>query len=449
MSAWMQPLGPANPAMATESWARPVPRMAFWLSILLVCLLPIQRFMLPFGFSLADVVLVLLIVFTAVWMWLTEQPLAFPLLLPMWLILTSSVIATLVGIRHVDSVVAVAQELYLFASFLALANLWRVLSRRDLDRLMKVWVIVAGLETLLALAGMFKVGPSVLYTKPSQTPEAAYEIVRAVGTHANANAAAVYLSVSYFVALATSWPLRVRVLAAAWLFCGLYATGSNGALLSTAFGTAVALLAFAILTNWRRLILFGGLACCLIILALTIVLFGGQIMTLIPHRLLASSDPLLFQTVGRFGHSLENRVAIIGWAWELYRHYPWGIGPNGFSTIQGSLHNDYMAFWFERGPLGLIGWLWLIVEVLTRPFTNLHLIAPTHRQWQLIALGAGFLATAVNAFSHEVSHMRQVWFLVALLFALSLAAGDALRRSPAGQFQVGRPSHVAPGYQAR
>lgn len=434
------PVGQILPhATVTTAAERSMPEAAFWLSVLLLCLLPIQRFMLPLGLSLADVVLILLIVLGAGLAWRANQPLALPLLLPMWLILMASVVATLVGIQHIDSVIAIGQEIYLFVGFLVLVNLWRSLTASQLDRLMKIWVIIACLETLLALAGMFRVGPSFLYTKPSQDADLAYEIVRAVGTHANANAAAVYLSVSYFVALATPWPRGVRLASAVWLFAGLYATGSNGALLSTAFGTVALILAYTCLQNRRRALLLAGMACCLVILALATALLVEPLLRFAPLHILGSREPLLFQTLGRFSHSLANRIMIIHWAWDIYRHYPWGIGPNGFSTMHGSLHNDYVAFWFERGPLGLIGWLWLIGESIMRPLRSLPFAANGFRRWQLLALSAGVLATAVNAFSHEVSHMRQLWFMIALLFALSLGALERAQTAAAAQPRADEP----------
>ena len=65
-------------------------QLGFWLSILVLCLLPLEWLMLPFGLKVADLALVLVTLYGLAKAWLTNQRLVFPLLLPMWLILLSS-----------------------------------------------------------------------------------------------------------------------------------------------------------------------------------------------------------------------------------------------------------------------------------------------------------------------------------------------------------------------
>jgi hypothetical protein len=72
----------------------------------------------------------------------------------------------------------------------------------------------------------------------------------------------------------------------------------------------------------------------------------------------------------------------------------------------------------ERGILGLAGLLWLYAA-LTRRAGRLSLTGWRWGVW-LPALGAGFVATAADAFFHEAFHYRHVVVLFALLFV----AGD-------------------------
>jgi hypothetical protein len=389
-------------------------RIGFWLLVLLLFLLPIEQMRFPFNVKPADLALVLLTLYGLLKAWQTHQRLDFPLLLPIWVILLSSSVATLVGFGRPDSIIAIMQEIYIFVWFMVLTNVLRALPLPDLDRVMKIWSVIACLESITTVMGMLRIGPSMFYR--SSFEQATTEFIRATGTYDNSNAVAVYLSVSFFILLATSWPIWLQSVLGVWLLVGMFATGSNGALLSTLGSLVVLVGGHLIVKNRRHIKLLiavigmgvGIVAAVLIILSLS--------SSLLSEFGLGTGEPLLFYTLGRLSHGATSRFDILMWAWETYGRYPWGTGPNTFASV---LHNDYAAFWFERGPLGIIGWLWLIAATLLRPLRVTNQLVNKHQRWQMLVLGAGFLACAVNAFSHEVSHMRQVWLLMAFLFALS------------------------------
>jgi O-antigen ligase len=394
--------------------------IAYWLLALALILLPLQWLLLPLNLAFADLALLSLILLTLAQAVAGRRVVVLPLLGPMLLILIASAISTAVGFGRFESAMVIVQEVYIFAWFLALTSQLRTLSPQEQDRLLKIWAIMACIESVTTILGMLKIGPAMFYTKPSRDVVVTGEITRAVGLHANSNAAAVYLSISFFAALATSWPRRRRWLVAAWIFVGIFGTGSNGALLSTAFGLGVLIFAYSFYANRNKVRLWGALATLgvgsafLLLLAtafLPISGFGG----------VNAGNKFLFYTIGRFSHSLESRLAIIDWSWRIYKTYPLGVGPNGYSTLRGSLHNDYVAFWFERGLLGLAGWVWLVLAATWTPFWAAAHIPLTEKQRYraIITLGAGFLACAANAFSHEISHMRQLWMLIVFLFAMS------------------------------
>lgn len=389
-------------------------QIGFWLSVLLLCLLPIEQMRFPFNFKPSDLTLVLLTLYGLLKSWQTHQRLDFPLLLPLWLILFSSSVATLIGFAHLDSIIAIVQEIYIFVWFIILTNVLRTFPLSDLDRLMKTWSVIACLESVTTLMGMLRIGPSMFYR--SGYEQATTEFIRATGTYDNSNSVAVYISVSFFVLLATSWPIWLRSMLGVWLLAGMFGTGSNGALLST-FGSLVLLiLVYSNLQNRRDvklLVAVTGIGAGIVIAVLFMLGFSSSLLS---EFALGTSEPLLVQTLGRLSHSATSRFDILAWAWETYRRHPWGTGPNSFGS---GLHNDYAAFLFERGPLGIIAWLWMIVATLLRPLQVSNQLVNGHQRWQVLVLGAGFLACAVNAFSHEVSHMRQVWLLMVFLFTLS------------------------------
>jgi hypothetical protein len=389
-------------------------QIGFWLSILVLCLLPIEWLMLPFRLKVADFALVLLTLYGLGKAWRTHQRLEFPLLLPIWLILLASLIATLVGFAHPDSIMAIVQEVYLFTWFIVLSNVLKTFPLSDLDRLMKIWSVIALAEAATTLMGMLRIGPRLFST----------EFGRAVGTYVNPNAAAAYLSVSFFVLLATSWPIWLRSVFGIWLLAGMFGTGSMGALFATIGSLAVLAVVYPIVKNRQATTLWGG------VVGVGVGILGVMLFilslwpSLLPDIGLDTSGQLFAITVRRFPRSLAGRLTTMEQAWSVYSLHPWGIGPATsylHIPIGISLHNDFLAFAVERGPLGFIGWLWLVGSTLLAPLRTAYQCTDRHQRWRVLVLGAGFLACAMNALTHEVSHFRQVWVLMAFLFAVGYA----------------------------
>jgi hypothetical protein len=375
----------------------------FWLFVLMLCLLPTEHLDLPYRLSAADSALVLLTLYGLARAWRSQQRLDFPLLLPMWLILLSSLVATLTGFGDPRSIVAIIQEIYLFTWFIVLTNILRTFPSADVDHLMTVWSVVASAEAVIVLAEMLRVGS------------------RAEGTFRNANATGAYLSVSIFVLLATRWPGWLRSVLGVWLFAGMYATGSMGALFSTIAGL-LALLVVRIITRYPRATWLQGAVLCIgasLFVALLFILWSWPSMP--SEAQFDEHGGLLALTVGRFPRSMASRFNLISRVWPVYRLHPWGTGPNVGARLRISLHNDYVAFLFERGPVGALGWLWLVGASMLAPLRAVRQCRDSHQAWQVLALGAGFLACALNALTHEVSHFRQVWALMVFLFAGSCA----------------------------
>jgi hypothetical protein len=396
-------------------------QIGFWLFVVTLCLLPLEYWVFPLSLRVPDAALALLMLYSLGKAWRTRQGWEFPVLLPMWLIFLASAAATLVGFGRMESVIALVQEIYICAWFFSLMNVLRTFSLPDMDRLMKIWSVVACIEAATTVMGMFRIGPSMFYTLPYRERNITTPMVRSVGTYINPNAAAVYLSVSLFIVLAASWPIWLRAVMAAWLFAGMFGTGSNGALLTTVGGLVVLVVVHAIIKVRRGILLWGALICMGAGLGAMVLCALVFVPSLLAGIGLSGSQHALSLTVGRFSRSLNDRFELIGWAWRIYSRYPVGIGPNGFSTLRASLHNDYAAFLFERGPVGLIGWLLMLGTAVLEPLWPAARLVDRSRRWQVLAPSAGIFACSINALSHEISHMRQFWMLMVFLFALSYA----------------------------
>jgi hypothetical protein len=76
--------------------------------------------------------------------------------------------------------------------------------------------------------------------------------------------------------------------------------------------------------------------------------------------------------------------------------------------------------------------LWLVATGFLTCWRTARAQQELFYRWQVLAFGAAFLAMMVNSLSHEVFHFRQVWMLMAFLFAscILLAPPRGLTASP-------------------
>ncbi|MCP4416578.1 MAG: hypothetical protein GY805_08145 [Chloroflexi bacterium] len=395
-------------------------RWTYWgIALLLaIVVLPYERFIGPASLRLVDGIIVLLTLYTAVSFWRSRQRLVFPLLLPMWLIIMSSLVAALLGFAYMTNFMAILQEIYLWIVLVVVTNLLLRHNVGERDRLLKLWAIVACVIALTTLMGMLHIGPSMFYEIPQRDRYQFEGFDRGVGTYINPNAAAAYLSSSFFIAVGAPLPKWGRVVACSWIFAGIYATGSNGAMGTTLLALGLLIMVYTILRRRRTAL---GWA-----LALT---GGTAVSTLLLDKLptlLSGGTPVgggLFSTSARRAvRALMLRMQLWRIGWREFQKRPWGFGPNSASEIQASLHSDYLAFLFERGPVGFLGWTLLLLEPLIYVMRAAgQSQADKLHQWQVLALGAGFLANGINAAVHELSHTRPLWLLMAFIFAQSIS----------------------------
>jgi hypothetical protein len=147
------------------------------------------------------------------------------------------------------------------------------------------------------------------------------------------------------------------------------------------------------------------------------------------------STPLLRDSIGRQGESGGSRSTLI--KDELHIWFTsdtlLGIGPGetkvrlagGNSSYSKEAHNDYLASLVERGVLGALGLLALIVALavnarrIARPGALPPAYAAVVPRPEL--LGALLIAIGASASLYEVLHFRHIWALFGLIAVLAIA----------------------------
>jgi len=409
------------------------PTWTFWgiATVLVIVVLPYERFTGPASTRLLDGIIILLALYMALNCWRSRERIVVPLLVPMLLILLSSLVATILGFAYSTNITAVIQELYLWVLVIVMTNVLLQHPLPDRNRLLKIWVIVACVVALTTLMGMLHIGPAMFHEIPQRDRYQFEGLDRGVGTYVNPNAAAAYLSISFFIAAGMAWPMGWRILACSWLLAGMYGTGSNGAMGTTLAAFGLLFVYATIQRQGQRVwawaaVISGGTAVVILLLDKAPALFSATPL---------AGSSLFTTSIRRISRAMRLRFQLWDVGWQAFQERPWGIGPNSASEIEASLHSDYLAFLIERGPLGLLGWLLLLIEPLVYAVRAAQKSqADPAQQWQMLALGAGILASALNSAVHELSHTRPFWLLMAFIFAQSIAL---LRPLPQPEFVAG------------
>ena len=394
--------------------------------VLLLLLLPMERIVLPFQLRIVDGVIIILFFYLLFLFQSRFELICFPMLQPFALILVASVLSILTGSQYEISIVAVVQELYLFGAFLILANILSTYTFPVVEKLFTIWAVVAAAVSITCIMGMIGIGPSMFYTSPIDSVVLSIGAInRANGTYVNPNAAAAYLSISFFICLAIPRSIYMRFIISSLVFCGIVATGSLGGMSTTLMSLGLLILVYyrfrcgVSILNRRRILIT---ICLLIVFFVTVfVMFNMETGSPTNNR----SD-LAEITIGRFNRSFGDRVALTLDFWEFFKERPLGTGPNTAELYVKDLHNDYIAYLFERGPLGFIGWIWLITYSIRVSLAMARAHGTNSRCWQYLSLTAALVACSLNAMAHETSHFRQLWVLLAFIYGLQLS----LRRHP-------------------
>ena len=357
-----------------------------------------------------------------------RDSLAFPLLVPFWLIVLGSCGGLFAAPDLVKAAIAMGQDLYLYLWFITVAHfLVRQCRARDVA---VVWVGIACLVALSTVAdkhtGCF--GGAL---------GGGFGGKRAVGTFENPNMFGDYLVMSFFLAWAlTGKGRRLFYLAMAALLAGVHATASNGALLSVLAGC----LAVAAAQPTRRVLPYLGTACAV----------GAIVFSLgVVFREAIAEGLLDMASQGRGaigGHAMkgaDERLPLWMDAVESIKRWPFGVGPANFNRDGGlysgdfhGAHNDYLGMLTERGPIGLVGWIALLAGLPAMIFRLRRSVAGGPSPLAIAPLFGLVAAIAAHSIVIELFHFRHFWLVIAVVWAAATQA--SVGSAPA---QVAEPAY--------
>jgi len=359
-----------------------------------------------------------------------------PFTLPVLLIWTGSLLAITNAVSVGASVLALAQDAYLYLWFVALVAL--LARQRDLFPVGLAWLLAADVSALVcigqaAAAGAF---PGELLAAEGFRPR---------GTFYGANMCADYLMLSVFVALS----LRGRAprffvwSSIALVLVALLVTKSNGSLIALVVGAAASVLAWAMRGEGSRRRRAGALA---LLAAAAVIAYGAYEQAGVGRNVASVGQA---SVLGRMGKSSAGRQVIWRTLGAQLARHPLGLGP-GNSVLQSvpigrrvrpgtsfqakEAHSDYFAYAIERGPIGLLGHLlWVVAGILLvlgvagPPLAGvlprvLDPLAARQAEWLRAVYAGGLVASAVHSTVIEKLHFRHYWLYLALACAATAAA---------------------------
>jgi O-antigen ligase len=391
-------------------------RFALTVACLAVCGLPLLLPNGPGNFTPSDVLIFTAIGAVLMWAASTRVTLSMPYKLGVGTMATAGLIAGLAGRWPGLALLSVLQDLFLLAWAALIASLLR--TSAAVDVLLRVWTYSAAVWAAAFVAGT---------TRTAVTAGA--NATRAGFTFGDQNGAGLYFVLSFLVMIAAGRPRSrvVRVsLGALFLVATLY-TGSLGAMSGLMLGLASAL---ALGVRDRR-----GLAAAIATSAA--LLLAAASITLIVQRsnVIAaaheSSKSLIRNSIGRGAQSRSERAALRQETYSLLGSSDvLGSGPSSTKNLLEAeqapypkeAHNDWLAALVERGILGAVGLVLLVMELAIRanrvsartqldPSLHAVLRRPGH-------LAGGLVCVLAFSVTHEVLHDRTAWTLFGLVAAV-------------------------------
>lgn len=333
-------------------------------------------------------------------------------LLPMWLILTASLVSTYAAVAPQAALAVIVKEVHVFVWFFVVATALGRLSLGGWRLFLRVWT-----WTALAHAGLILLQfllPSFWLWYTSAASWTDFYLYRPSGFFTNPNWAAFYQLLA-FVPLVLQRPSkRLVTVAAPVLLASMLVAGSMGALLALSVGAVVALIAL-IATGQARAVATVSVRVSLVVA----VLAGG--LTLVMRESPAYQQRLEDILVGRADRSSEGRFHL----WERglgmlveRRAYLVGVGPENFRYLDRhgkQLHSDPLAFAVERGLTGILG-LGLFIGIAG--FRAAALLARFRGRPEAGAITVVFIAAlfaaVVESSTHQLFHFRGLWLVLAL-----------------------------------
>src|SRR5579859_2315499 len=397
-----------------------------WVMILAIWALPLLRPAGPGNTGPVDLVLVLALIAAMMWLSGRRALLRLPYAIPVAASMLAGTLASIVAYSHAyvsvgGGLLGVTQDAFILAWAVAVANLGR--DTGILRGMTRAWAISATVWAALMILGVLG-HISLLSGETARTGS------RAAFTLGDPNLAADYFLVSLFVLRAARYPQRavLRWACAAIIVGGVIFTGSNGGMLALLFATVAG---YIFRLAKRRGAAAAIAATAVIVLGGTAAYSGLHVQTIVEQS--QASGSLLSNSIGRQAESSGSRGTILSETEQLYYTGDslLGIGPGGtklafqshlYSYVKEA-HDDYTAALIERGLLGAVALVALLVMVLAR--CRRIASRPLRPEFAEIIprpelLGAAVLAVLLSAMFYQVLHFRHVWALFGLVAALDL-----------------------------
>lgn len=387
--------------------------------ILAVCVLPLLRPAGPGNTGLVDLGLIMVMLVAALWLSGHGHVVRLPYAVPVALSLVGGALA---GLAAGGGILALVQDLFLFGWAVAIANLGR--APELLGTLVRAWALsVTGWATLLVLG--------VLWHVSWLSGQTGLDGSRASLTFGDPNLAANYFLCGLLVLRAGQVPRRphVRFLCCALIVTAIVLTGSNG---------GMSALLIVSLAGWLFRLVRAGQTAAAVLIACVLVTLGAVGLSTVNLASVATraqqSVPLLRDSIGRQAESGGSRdtLAREGIALWMRRDSPIGLGPGGTKaallaeqvSYVKEAHDDYVAAVVERGVLGGVALITLIVLVAVRA-RRIGLRDALRPDFAEVfprpeLLGGAAAAMLLSALFYEVLHFRHVWALFGLIAAVEL-----------------------------
>jgi len=390
-----------------------------WL-LLTLALLPVKFAMLPHNVNLVDLWIALAMApFWLAFLLGRQTIVSTPYLASMWLIVLGSLLSTFASPNATQSLIVLIKELFLFAWFVTITVLLSRLSWPNLRLFLLVWMLIELLHGVVII-GEF-VSPAFWraisefggqpVTAADYRPSGLF-ISSAAGDY---NKAAFFQILGFVPLLLAGLSKRVTLAVGLVLFCSILATGSMGATVAFACGLVVGVTALAVFSNDLALLVrtVAQLVCGAAVL-------GSLLLFAIDKSQERHLESII---VGRVDKSAGSRFDLwsrgLGVAFARDKPLIAGIGPQNFREVDGrsnQLHNDMLAFFVERGPLGVFGLLTLAGFAFWRAISLVQISSTDGRNFGLtsIVFLATLVAVLVESLTHQIFHARELWLVLAV-----------------------------------
>jgi O-antigen ligase len=405
----------ARHAAATPVKPQPIRPAATITVILMMIAAPIVHWQGPVHTTVMDPIIILFLGLYWGRMIAQRDTLPLPLLGAFWAIIAGSLIGLIWSSDATISMLVLAQDLYLYLWFVTTVHFFAYRLRMDVVAI--AYVVVACTIGLMGAADLYAHVLGGLFTA----------VQRSTGTFENPNMFGNYLNIGLFLAWSVGKGGKpIMYLAIPILLVCILATGSNGALLSIIVAAAAVVAAYPS-RKWAERI-----GILLVVAALGLAILGNwtdRWTDAVMSRMSQGRSAV----GGSVARSAEERIPLWLDAIDSFEHFPLGVGPANFNRLGGTIsrdyhgpHNEYVGMLVERGPLGLGGWVGMLVCLAlgvhaARSMSSAMPLAiePLYGVVAVIATHAGTM---------EVFHFRHVWMAFAVVAASTFQA-QLLKRS--------------------